>query len=85
MVRFSLADRQISTLRADRMDLLRLLRALGADAQQRGLSDWTPPHYAVSLDDGDAVEPLFENGPDVEARIRIDDCVRPVQLTESCG
>lgn len=51
--------------------------------QQRGLNDWTPPHYTVSLDDGDAVEPLLENGADI-ARARIDDWVTPVRA-ESCG
>jgi hypothetical protein len=30
-------------------------------------------------------EPLLENGEDIDARTRIDDCVTPVQLAESCG
>lgn len=53
--------------------------------QQRGLNDWTPLHYAVSLDDAEAVEVLLAHGADVDARTRIDDCDTPVQLAESCG
>jgi ankyrin repeat protein len=73
----------LSTLRDDRLDIARLLLARGADVQQRGLNDWTPLHYAASLDDGGAVELLLAHGADGAARTRIDDCVTPIQLAES--
>lgn len=75
----------LSTLRGDRLDIVRLLLVRGADVQQRGSNDWTPLHHAVSLDDGDAVELLLAHGADIAARTRIDDRATPVQLAESCG
>jgi ankyrin repeat protein len=75
----------LSTLRDDRLGIVRLLLARGADVQQRGLNDWTPLHYAASRDDGEAIELLLANGADIDARTRIDDCTTPVQLAESCG
>lgn len=74
----------LSTSRDDRLNILHLLLARGADVQQRGLNDWTPLHYAVSLDDGEAVKLLLAQGADIDARTRIDDCATPVQLAESC-
>ena len=45
----------LSADREDRLDVVRLLLSFGADVQQRGVNDWTPLHYAVSLDDATAV------------------------------
>lgn len=53
--------------------------------QQRGLNDWTTLYYAVSLDDGEAVELLIAHGADIAARTRIDDCATRLQLAESCS
>ncbi|MCK1535383.1 MULTISPECIES: ankyrin repeat domain-containing protein [unclassified Bradyrhizobium] len=72
-------------MRNDRHDIVRLLPVRGADVQQRGLNDWTPLHYAVSLDDGDAVELLLTHGADIDAPMQIDDRATPVQLGESYG
>lgn len=73
----------LSTSRDDRLEIVRLLLARGADVQQRGLNDWTPLHYAVNLDDGEAIEVLLAHGADIQARTRIDDCATPVEEADS--
>ena len=37
----------LSSGRADRSEILKLLLESGADVGQRGVNDWTPLHYAV--------------------------------------
>jgi hypothetical protein len=75
----------LSTERPDRLELVRLLLAAGADVQQRGVNDWTPLHYAVSLDDPGAIELLLAHGADPNARTRIDDCATPLEEAEMFG
>jgi ankyrin repeat protein len=59
------------TRRDDRLEIVRLFLARGAHVQQRGLNDWTPLQYAVTLDDSNAIE-LLSAGADPNARTRID-------------
>ncbi|WP_426442324.1 ankyrin repeat domain-containing protein [Bradyrhizobium genosp. P] len=72
----------LSTKRSDRLDLARLLLSRGADTGQRGLNDWTPLHYAASLDDSAAIKLLLAYGADAGARTRIDDCATPLEEAE---
>jgi uncharacterized protein len=46
------------------------------------LNDWTPLHYADSLDDPAAIELLLAHGADAEARTRIDDYATPLEEAE---
>jgi ankyrin repeat protein len=48
----------LATDRADRIDILRLLLAFGANVGQRGVNDGTPLHYAVAKNDLPAIELL---------------------------
>ena len=75
----------ISTDRADKLEILRLLLAHGADVQQRGVNDWTPLHYAVSRDDATAVKLLLAHEADPDARTRIDDFATPLEEAEKFG
>jgi hypothetical protein len=72
----------LSTDRADRLDVVRLLLSSGADVQQRGVNDWTPLHYAVSLDDATAVTLLLAHGADPNVRTRIDNYATPLEEAE---
>ena len=75
----------IATLRADRPDryeILELLLSFGADIQQHGHNDYTPLHYAASLQDVLAMELLLAHGADLNARTRIDDCATPLEEME---
>jgi ankyrin repeat protein len=69
----------LSADRSDRLDVLGLLLCRGTDTAQRGLNDWTPLHYAVSLDDVAAIEVLLAHGADANARTRIDDFTTPLE------
>jgi hypothetical protein len=72
----------LSTDRADRLNVARLLLSFNADVQQRGVNDWTPLHYAASLDDATAVALLLAHGADPNVRTRIDDCATPLEEAE---
>jgi len=69
----------LSSGRADRYEIARLLLAFGADVQARGLNDWTPLHYAAANDDLDGVQLLLAHGADPNARTRIDALATPLQ------
>ncbi|MFZ2109579.1 MAG: ankyrin repeat domain-containing protein, partial [Roseiarcus sp.] len=75
----------LSTDRQDRLDVVRLLLSFGADVQQRGVNDWTPLHYVVSLDDATVVTLLLAHGADPNVRTRIDDCGTPLEEAEKFG
>ncbi|WP_409757114.1 ankyrin repeat domain-containing protein [Aestuariivirga sp.] len=62
----------LSTTRVDRLAILELLLAHGADPNQRGINDWTPLHWAAGHGDGDAVKLLLKHGADPGQRTRID-------------
>lgn len=63
----------------DRCDRIHLLLDFGADIQQRGVNDYTPLHFAVSNDNGDAVTLLLSRGADASARTRIDHYATPLE------
>ena len=75
----------LSTSRPDRLDIVRLLIERGSDLNQRGVNDWTPLHYAVSLRDAEAVRLLVEAGADPSLRTRIDDHSTPLEDAERMG
>ncbi len=69
----------LSSDRADKIELLKLLLNSGADIDQRGLNDWTPLHYAVNLRDLEAIRLLLRHGADPALRTRIDDHTTPLE------
>ena len=58
--------------RADALDVLTMLLEHGADADVRGINDWTPLHMAVSVGSAAAVRVLLAHGADPSLRTRID-------------
>lgn len=71
--------------RSDRYEILELLLAFGADIQQRGHNDYTPLHYAASIQDIQAMKMLLAHGADLNARTRIDDYATPLEEMEILG
>lgn len=75
----------LSTNWPDKLNLIRLLISYGADIQMRGINDYTPLHYAVSLDDPDAVRLLLSLGADRNARTNIDEYATPLEEARILG
>lgn len=75
----------LSLDRADKVERVRLLLDFGADVNQRGINDWTPLHYAVTLRNADAVRLLLKRGADPALRTRIDECSTPLEDAEAQG
>lgn len=75
----------LSSARADRYEIVRLLLSFGPDIQQRGVNDWTPLHYAAANNDVEGIEILLAHGADPTARTRIDDCATPLKEAEHLG
>jgi ankyrin repeat protein len=71
--------------RPDRYEILELLLFFGADIQQHGHNDYTPLHYAASIQDIQAMELLLAHGADLNARTRIDDYATPLEEMEILG
>jgi uncharacterized protein len=71
--------------RPDRLAVVELLLAHGADLGQRGINDWTPLHWAAAGDDVPAVEWLLAHGADPAARTRIDHHATPLEEAEVLG
>lgn len=71
--------------RVDRLKVIELLLANGANVGQRGINDWTPLHYAVVQRDLPAVEILLDHGADPAAVTRIDDCTSPLEDAQAIG
>jgi ankyrin repeat protein len=72
----------LSTERRDKLEVVALLLAAGADVNQRGLNDWTPLHCAASRNDPAAIQLLASHGADLHARTRIDNCATPREEAE---
>jgi ankyrin repeat protein len=75
----------LSSGRADRYEIFRLLLAFGADVQARGFNDWTPLHHAAATDDLDGIRLLMAHGADPDARTRIDHFATPLEEAEQLG
>lgn len=71
--------------RADIAAILKLLLEFGADADQRGINDWTPLHMAVAERNHGAIEILLADGADPTLRTRIDDYETPGEMAEKMG
>ena len=69
----------------DKLAIVELLLAFGADIQQRGHNDWTPLHWAAATNDPAAVELLLKHGADPQARTRIDNLETPIEEAERAG
>jgi uncharacterized protein len=75
----------LSTDRPERNEILELLLSHGADVRQRGVNDYTPLHYAASLNDCRSIELLVLRGADLEARTNVDDFTTPLGEAEMLG
>jgi len=81
----------LSRDRPPRHEVLATLLANGADVDARGINDWTPLHYAVSLHDAVAIRMLLAAGADPSQRTRIDqystalDDARAMAFDEAVG
>lgn len=75
----------LSTEREDKLDIVRDLVNHGADPNGRGINDWTPLHYAVSLRDLDAIRLLLAAGADPTLKTRIDDYATALEEAEGGG
>jgi hypothetical protein len=71
--------------RTDVDEIIRLLLSCGADANQRGINDYTPLHMAVAERNALAVLRLLEHGADADLRTRIDECETPLEMARSAG
>ena len=74
-----------TTPRADVDEVLRVLLSFGADANERGINDYTPLHMAVAERNLLAVQILLEAGADADLRTRIDDCDTPLEMAQAAG
>jgi uncharacterized protein len=75
----------LSTNRPDKLAVIELLLAFGADIQQRGVNDWTPLHWAAAHGDLAAVTLLLAHGAHPNARSSIDDHETPLEEAERAG
>ena len=75
----------LSSRRDDRLEIVRALLGQGADPNRRGLNDWTPLHFAVSVGDTAAIELLLSSGADPSLRTRIDDCTTALEDASKRG
>jgi uncharacterized protein len=75
----------LSSGRAEKGEILKLLLENGADVGQRGVNDWTPLHYAVVERDLEAVGILLAFGANPRLRTRIDHYTTPIEDAEALG
>lgn len=75
----------LSTDRADRLDIVRVLIDGGADPNMRGVNDWTPLHYSVAIRSVDAIGLLLAAGADPVLETRIDDYRNVIEEAEIAG
>ena len=72
-----------SPARPDVPEILALLLSFGADANQRGINDYTALHMAVAEGNASAVGQLIAAGADPRLRTRIDECETPREMAEA--
>jgi ankyrin repeat protein len=75
----------LSSERKDKLEILKLLLDYGADVGQRGVNDYTPLHFAASLNDPQLIKLLVAHGADINARTRIDYYATPLEEAEYFG
>nr|WP_246682682.1 ankyrin repeat domain-containing protein [Mesorhizobium sp. B3-2-1] len=75
----------LSTERADKVDIIRILVDHGADPDMRGVNDWTPLHYGVAMRDAEAIRLLLTAGADPSLRTRIDHYTTALEEAEIAG
>ncbi|WP_296737768.1 ankyrin repeat domain-containing protein [Mesorhizobium sp.] len=75
----------LSAARPDRLAIVGMLLGHCADPNMRGVNDWTPLHYAVSLRDAEAIGLLLASGADASLRTRIDDYETALESAERAG
>ncbi len=69
----------------DQLAVLQTLLHSGAGVGQRGLNDYTPLHYAATLDNAEAVALLLDLGADATARTRIDELSTALEEARRVG
>lgn len=69
----------LSSKREDRIEIIELLLAYGADVNDRGINDWTPLHWAAANDSPELVLLLLEKKADPTLRTRIDNKSTPLE------
>ena len=74
-----------ATRRTDVDDVIRLLLSFGADANQRGINDYTALHMAVAERQLFAIQLLLDHGADPSLRTRIDEHETPLEMAEAAG
>ena len=75
----------LSTDRSDKLEIVQTLLNHGADPNRRGVNDWTPLHYAVSIRGLNAISLLLASGADPYLRTRIDDYSTALEEAEQAG
>ncbi|TGR32923.1 ankyrin repeat domain-containing protein [Mesorhizobium sp. M8A.F.Ca.ET.202.01.1.1] len=75
----------LSTERADKLDIIRILVDHGADPNMRGVNDWTPLHYAVAIRSVEAIRLLLAAGADPTLETRIDDYTTALEEADKAG
>lgn len=75
----------LSTERADKLDIIRILIDHGAGADMRGVNDWTPLHQAVAMRDAEAIRLLLAAGADPSLRTRIDHYTTALEEADIAG
>lgn len=75
----------LSSQRPEKYEIVEMMLAAGADIQQRGVNDYTPLHYAATVNDVKAVELLLRHGADPSVRTNIDSYTTPLEEAEMLG
>jgi ankyrin repeat protein len=75
----------LSSQRPEKYQIVEMMLTAGADIRQRGVNDYTPLHYAATVNDGKAVDLLLRHGADPSARTNIDSYTTPLEEAETLG